>query len=231
MRATMIVIPFYCFALGCGAAGGGSGGGGGVCGDNKCSGDETSLSCCEDCGCPGGQACVAGACKAAGPTCRHGGEACAATGDCCSQEQLVCQNGQCTQPKTCTGPGLACASNADCCASLACVEGECTGSWSTMSIVVDDSCYNGEAIEYKFFDAGASWVWPDASHHWNIDAGQSLKADLTCRNGNLICVGGNQPQHNLYWGVGFTGSMNCSANVPCCWACAAGTGNYTMSCN
>jgi hypothetical protein len=42
------------------------------CGDGRCEAAERARGCCEDCGCPPGSACVAGACAAATPGTRAG---------------------------------------------------------------------------------------------------------------------------------------------------------------
>jgi hypothetical protein len=37
-----------------------------------------------------------------------------------------------------------------------------------------------------------------------------------CTKGAKICYGANQPQHNLYWGVGIDNSKSCAS---CCFTC------------
>jgi hypothetical protein len=214
---------------------GASTGNGGSPGDGPCVPECGGLECGLDpkcgapCGtCTNGDACVDGHCECA-PACngRHCGpdpQCGASCGTCPSGD--ACVDGQCECVPDCAGRecGLdpKCGQSCGTCAvGDSCNGGICVTppppTTATLCWTVNDQCFNGETIEYKLFDSAKNWVWPSATTHWNISGGQSEQQCITCTPGDKICFGGNQPVHNIYWGVGFTDTYACTA---CCFTCA-----------
>lgn len=164
------------------------------CGDHICQPSESTSSCCEDCGCPSGSMCQAGTCKA--PVCGNG----------------ICEVGESTDN---------CCDDCGCPAGLTCSSRMCTVPvFSTLNWVVNDSCYDGEEIDYKFYDVTRSLVWPGTGTHWAISPGDTVTRSLTCYTGDKICIGGRQSGHLLFWGVDIDDTKSC---IGCCFTCTDGT--------
>lgn len=199
-----------------------------TCGNNKCEAGESSDSCCADCGCRAGLLCTAGKCT---PSCGDGicapGES-ACCVDCGCPSGYACQANTCKKIQIC-GDGIcdpgedmnSCCEDCGCASGYTCKSHVCkvTGT-STLRWVVSDGCYNGEEIDYKFYDETRGWVWPSSTTHWLTTSGDTTTRALDCYTGDKICFGGRQDIHRLFWGVDIDNSKSC---VGCCFTCADDT--------
>jgi hypothetical protein len=198
----------------------------GKCGATTCRNAADPCAATADCCNP--LLCSAGRCGM--QNCRGLGDACEVTADCCNP--LVCAGGKCATMAQCRTAGQACANTNDCCQGLVCLTGQCAdGTQAVVMWIVTDNCFNGETIQYRFFDETDNLVWPDNTHVYLANGGQVLQSNLSCKQGNTICIGANQPNHNLEWSVGianttdYTKCQNCS-----CFVCDNGQGTTTFTC-
>lgn len=126
MRPARIAILFvlFCAGGGCGGDGGGSTGGTGgsssTCGDGVCQSNESSTTCCTDCGCTGGLVCQGGTCVAHAPHDTCGDGVCGSSetqATCCSDCGCpggeTCSGGQCIG--SCAATSTSCSVQNDCC--------------------------------------------------------------------------------------------------------------------
>jgi hypothetical protein len=159
------------------------------------------------------------------PSCRTANETCEVTADCCNP--LVCIQGSCqAQTVECGDNKCSGSENSNtCCEDCGCPIGAvcnngitCTTvGISTLDWTIADECYNGEEIEFRFFDITDGSVWPNLSQVYVLDGGTSSTYSLDCTTGDQICFGGGQPVHGLYWGLDSDGSRSCSS---CCFSCS-----------
>jgi hypothetical protein len=198
-----------------------------VCNANKCGMAQCQMSgnvcgstndCCNPLVCSGG--------RCSDVMCRGLGGACAQAADCCNP--LVCNANTCSQIAQCRMQGDACFNTNDCCNPLVCVGGTCQpGQLSALTFVLDDQCFNGESIEFRFYDETDNLVWPDNQNVYLVSSGQQVQSTVACKLGNTICMGAYQPQHNLAWGVNIDNSLQCQS---CCYICQNGQGPFTFTC-
>jgi hypothetical protein len=199
------------------------------CGDGTCDPGENAATCCSDCGCPGGESCRANACvpdATCGDGVCNGSESSAnCCADCGCAPGFACGGNVC-QPIAQCGNGVCEAgeNQGNCCADCGCATGEsCRANacvnvgTSTLQWTVTDSCGNGEAIYYRFWDIDDHLVWPNLQQAYIASPGGSYASSLLCTTGDRICLGGREYQHNLEWGVDVDDSKSC-AN--CCFVCA-----------
>jgi hypothetical protein len=210
-------------ATGSGAGGSGNAGVGGMAGP-MCRGAAETCALTTDC-CSGlicqGNHCVTPA------LCRPQSGTCEMTTDCCSG--LICQGNVCSPPPTCgdgtCSPGE---TQTNCCADCGCLSGAycsiATGTCLAASVVMSwrlaDACFDGLAIQYRFFDRVNGVVWPATlSNTFQSTAdGQTVNTQIACIPGSQICYGAepNPTNGTTYWGVGLSGAQACSA---CCALC------------
>jgi hypothetical protein len=230
---------------GSGGGGGGVGGGGGsgggvstpVCGDGKCNGSESSANCCIDCGCASGQMCMGNSCVAT-PACGDGtcnGSETQATccQDCGCASGQACKSGSCVAVDVC-GDGTCgatenpnnCCDDCGCNNGSSCVNHACkyVGT-SAMTWSIGDTCNDGENIEIVFFDESDKLAWNPTYVSYG-----TTSSTINCTTGDLICIGGRQSGHGLYWGVDVDDSKTCPSGG-CCYFCGAGTVTFDPSCN
>lgn len=92
---------------------------------------------------------------------------------------------------------------------------------------MQNQCFNGEEIQYRFFDRVANLQWPGGNMVYVITGGKTVNHNLLCNTGATICIGGNQPNHGLIWGVGIDDAEGCSK---CCGICTTTTESYAFGC-
>lgn len=172
------------------------------------------------------------------PTCRAQGEACSATTDCCTS--LVCTANKCQMPPKCGDGTCSPGETQDsCCADCGCVLGSYC-SWKTKtclaaSIIMrwtfQDSCADGKAIQYRFFDFENGVGWPSAAGdtYQSVADGVTGFTDIQCIQGAQICYGAEPRPTNstVYWGVGVDGKHTCDN---CCVACGSISPEVTLTC-
>jgi hypothetical protein len=212
------------------------------CGDGICEPGESQATCCEDCGCPAGLACENNSCQ---PTAVCGNGICEpgeSETNCCldcgcpvdftcesnvCEPEPVCGNGVCEPGESqasccedcgCQGSGWACQTSGGGCT----FEGTSTFSWT-----FTNQCLDGENIQFKVFDQNAKLVWPTPPNVYLSSPGATNTDAFLCTIGNKICFGGDQPQHNLSWGIGINGTQACSN---CCYVCANASGSTNFTC-
>lgn len=173
------------------------------------------------------------------PLCRAQGGACAITADCCNG--LTCQGTSCLPPPIC-GDGT-CNSGetqANCCSDCGCLAGAyCSASTKTclaastlMMWTFTDSCADGLAIQFRFFDKVNGVLWPGtlANTYQSSTDGQTVNQQIACIPGASICYGAepNPTPDTIHWGVGLDGSYACTS---CCATCGAINPQLTLTCN
>ena len=180
----------------------------------------SSSDCCQ------GLVCSGGTCGAA--LCRGLGAPCAGTPDCCNP--FLCVGGICSAQAQCGQQSQACTNTNDCCNPFICSGGQCTsGQLSSLTWNVSNTCYNGEDVRYRFFDETDSLTWPDNQTAYLINAGQTLQSIVACKAGNTLCIGADQPMHNLSYGVNIDNTLQCQQ---CCFVCQDGAvGQMDFACN
>jgi len=167
-------------------------GGGGRCGDGKCDSNESTATCCQDCGCGPGLSCQGGTCQPPA-----GGR---------------CGDGRCDAGENSTN----CCTDCGCQAGATCKNNICMsggGTTSSMMWTIVNNCVDGEDIQYRYFDE----VTGSGSAAFVSKQGATFTQGLTCTTGNKVCFGGRQPNHGLTWGVDVDNTRTCSN---CCFICA-----------
>jgi hypothetical protein len=93
---------------------------------------------------------------------------------------------------------------------------------SNISFTITDSCHDGWAIDYKFYDEDDNLVWPSATTHYftTLDDTPYTQA-LSCVTGALVCYGARNenPLNTGFWGVDVDNSKTCA---DCCIRCQQG---------
>jgi hypothetical protein len=178
-----------------------------------------SPDCCNPLVCSGGK-CGAAACHGLGGTCTG-------AGDCCNP--LVCDGTYCTELAQCRLLNDACINTNDCCSPYVCAGGFCVdGTLAALTWNIDNSCYDGYGIEFRFYDETDNLVWPDNTNVYYVSSGEVVQTTLGCRLNNVICIGADQPEYNLYWGVSIDNTQQCQ---DCCFQCDNVTAGYTLTCD
>ena len=77
------------------------------------------------------------------------------------------------------------------------------------------------------FDVDNFLYWPSGSYY-ALSYGQDGGATTTCTIGNTICFGGDQPAHDIYWGIGLEANESCT---DCCYTCANVSVARTLVCD
>jgi hypothetical protein len=214
-----------------GSPGTGSGGSGPAC-------RAASQACAVTSDCCANLICTGNVCTAP-PQCRSTGQACAVTSDCCSS--LACLSNKCQTPPPADvcGDGICSGSEspASCCRDCGCPGGStCNGTscvavgLSSMTWQLTDSCFDGEDIEVRYFDATDLGFWPpDPTQVYVLQQGTTESRTLACTTGAKICFGAEQPLHGFYWGLDIDASRSCAA---CCFTCTTTTVNPgPLTCN
>jgi hypothetical protein len=172
------------------------------------------------------------------PQCRGAAAACAITTDCCAG--LICEGNTCSAPPTCGDGKCSPGETQDsCCTDCGCVLGSycsvathaCIAASVSMTWTFTDSCVDGLAIQYRFFDSVNGVVWPSTlSNTFQSTAdGQTVHNSIACIQGATICYGAepNPTSGTIYWGVDLTGTAGCTA---CCATCGVTNPQINLTC-
>ena len=122
-----------------------------------------------------------------------------------------------------------CCEDCGCAGEQECSAGMCVAPSVVMHWGIENGCFNGESILIKFFDVDRGVEWPAPAKAYSVAPGATQDFVLLCTPGDWICLGGQQPQHHLYWGVDIDNSKSCTQ---CCVRCAVQAGTTTtLMCN
>lgn len=99
---------------------------------------------------------------------------------------------------------------------------------TTITLGIQDSCYDGYRIEWRYFDVTNNLVWPSSNQvYYNQYEGVLYSSNLLCNVGAKICYGARTG--SKYWGIDLDGSKSCSS---CCVTCQPGVQyNWNLVCN
>ena len=95
-----------------------------------------------------------------------------------------------------------------------------SGGTSTLDIRITDSCNDGRAIHFRFFEdvdtiSRSSGAWPNWNEVYVADVyGQTYSQRLSCISGYKVCYGARAG--TLWWGVDIDASAGCES---CCTRC------------
>jgi hypothetical protein len=80
-----------------------------------------------------------------------------------------------------------------------------------------NDCYDDDIIQLRIFDIDTGARWPAKEENVFVMApGDTATAEIGCKTGKTVCFGANQPNHDLYWGIGVFGDQACEN---CCAQC------------
>ncbi|MES1204701.1 MAG: hypothetical protein ABUS79_02070 [Pseudomonadota bacterium] len=107
----------------------------------------------------------------------------------------------------------------------------CLAGTTAMRWTFTDSCPDGLAAQYRFFDFENGLRWPAVvtnTFQSSID-GQTVYQDLACIAGGQVCYGAepNPSDGSVFWGVALEGTKACPA---CCALCGASNPQIQLIC-